>query len=568
MGSVLRGLMAAAIGVLLFCDSRVLADAGLSVQVQFAGGDTELSSLQNGVQFFGDQNIVLDKFPDELAGLDFTRRKYKDTSDVTISAPAQTTVYVFIGRGPSASAGRKALVAAGWKKLGGAHFSGDQSADLYVYKQSYTEPQQLTLPDGKGGLGVQVAAQHLVLAYPPPGDKTPAKPSDDTSGNGAGQDGMDQNSALSGPTTQLSKLQSSIKALYVIQQATGEKLGLAEDLILTATPGNANGKTIPVSFTVPVDREMRMVLADVCRAINVKYPHGEVSKYELSFGDKYTRHGGGSIGAACGTLLLSLIEGFDIDPKLSMTGDVTADGKIRVIGGLAAKMRGATDAGCDVMVVPADNYGQIVDAFIYEGPALLTNVQVIGVSNLDEATAVARVNREEKLQKAIDLFGDVQQILKNSPAQIHDKEIQDKLSEVLDLEPNDFSAKLLLLLSENKQPKKLSAAATFYYTNLAVDAMLPTLMDPLSQRTLAVNLATPAVVEAGLKKLQKVRWYADPQVLPLVNATQQLMEAINDVDNGQMSREALAAKAQAVMDEAAKLDTDRDLWQKMLHEGV
>src|SRR3954468_649874 len=143
-------------------------------------------------------------------------------------------------------------------------------------------------------------------------------------------------------------------------------LGQTSELILTATPGKPSDNT-PVMFATAAGKEMHMVKEDAQRWVRVKYPRRDAAKVELSFEDKYTPKDGGSIGAAIGTLLLSMIEGFEVDPKLAITGDVTADGKIRAIGGVAAKMRGATAGGCTVMALPADNYQQVADALVWEG---------------------------------------------------------------------------------------------------------------------------------------------------------------------------------------------------------
>ena len=91
-----------------------------------------------------------------------------------------------------------------------------------------------------------------------------------------------------------------------------------------------------------------------------------------------------------GTLILSTIQGFTIDDNTAITGDISANGKIRAIGGLFAKIRGATASKCTVVAVPTDNFGQLVDTMVYEGPAAITDIQVIGIANLDEAVAVMR----------------------------------------------------------------------------------------------------------------------------------------------------------------------------------
>ena len=102
---------------------------------------------------------------------------------------------------------------------------------------------------------------------------------------------------------------------------------------------------IGVVFPQQVGDQMHLVVDDVLRFLRLSYPNWNVAHAELTFADKYNPHDGGSIGAAVGTLILSTIRGFEIDPKTAITGDVSADGKVRMIGGVAAKLRGAAAAG-------------------------------------------------------------------------------------------------------------------------------------------------------------------------------------------------------------------------------
>jgi hypothetical protein len=368
-----------------------------------------------------------------------------------------------------------------------------------------------------------------------------------------------------GPTTRIARRQTSIKGLYVRETDSGQLLGQASELILTATPGTPRGPT-PVSFTTTAGKEMHMVLDDALRWVRIKYPRWDAAKVELSFEDKYTPKDGGSIGAAIGTLLLSMIEGFDVDPKLAITGDVTADGKIRSIGGVAAKTRGATAGGCTVMAVPADNYPQVADAMVWEGPKLLSSIQVIGVANLTEASAVARSNRDEKLSEAMKLFAELQPGLEKSPDSIRNKATIDKLTSIVDLASNHYSAKLLLAVAQGKQPRKLSATASMYYAFVSIGNMGPTLLDRAKKPT--KGQVTPAVVKEGLRTLDKVRRLAAPETIPFVNAWTDLIKALNDAETGVGSPEVLKAKLQQVDDAMAKLRTNRDLMEKMLHEGI
>lgn len=393
------------------------------------------------------------------------------------------------------------------------------------------------------------------------------KPSPSTADNGAPAAQAPVGVTLSSGAApkSISKFQTSIEALYVIEQDTGGMLGLASQFILTATPGQSADKgDIPVSFATPVGPQMHMVLDDVARAINVRYGLRGVEKVELSFEDKYTAKDGGSIGAAIGTLMYSMIQGFDIDPKLAITGDVTADAKVHRIGGVAAKLRGAADAGMSIVAVPAENYEQVQDAMVYEGPSIVTNVQVLGISNLDDAAAVARADRAGDLAKAIDLFSQVQASMQNSRDYIYTDGAITKLNQVVALAPNHYSAKLLLLVAQRKVPR-LSAAASKYYTFVAVHEMWDNLA---AQSQGGKTQLTQAIVDTILGKLNKVRPLSDLTVRPYIDAWIDYIQVCNDMRMGEASEGFANEKYHELMDASSKLDANRDLAEKMLQQGI
>jgi len=303
----------------------------------------------------------------------------------------------------------------------------------------------------------------------------------------------------------------------------------------------------------------------VLRAINLKYGVSGVSKVELSFEDKYTAKDGGSIGAAIGTLILSMIQGFDIDPNLAITGDVSADGKIRRIGGVAAKLRGAAEAQCKLVAVPAENYEQVQDALAYEGPGIFANVQVLGIGDLEEAMAIVRSDRDPKLAQAIDLFAQIQQAMGKSSAYIYGRDAHAKLTQVLALAPNHYSAKLLLMVNGRNLPR-LSARASEYYTFVAVESMWETMH--VQAQAGATPQLTAAATDAALKELHKLRPLADLRVQPYVDAWIDFIQGCDQLRQGTTTWQMVETKHQALLNEGIKLDANRDLAEKMLHEGI
>ena len=105
-----------------------------------------------------------------------------------------------------------------------------------------------------------------------------------------------------------------------------------------------------------------------------------------------------------------------IDQNLAITGDISANGKVRAIGGVSAKLHGAIASKCAITAIPMENEDQLVDAVTYCGPSIAMDTQVIGISTLEDAVGVVRIDRDANLQKAIDRFAAFQSAAKGKPA--------------------------------------------------------------------------------------------------------------------------------------------------------
>lgn len=94
---------------------------------------------------------------------------------------------------------------------------------------------------------------------------------------------------------------------------------------------------------------------------------------------------GSSHGLMVGLVTYSSASGEDLAEgrHIAGTGQLHADGTVGRIGGLRAKAGGALRAGADVLVVPADQVGELADVE-------LGGMLVLGVDSLDDAIAQLR----------------------------------------------------------------------------------------------------------------------------------------------------------------------------------
>ncbi len=70
---------------------------------------------------------------------------------------------------------------------------------------------------------------------------------------------------------------------------------------------------------------------------------------------------GPSAGLAIVVALASALEGLPIPQSIAMTGEVTIQAKVKPVGGVLEKMRGAIQAGIQTVFVPRDNFDEIDD---------------------------------------------------------------------------------------------------------------------------------------------------------------------------------------------------------------
>lgn len=532
------------------------------VRVQFAHGDTVLGTVSTGAPVFQNRDAEFSDFPTEITGWNYTYRNADDPANVTLDVPAGTTLYLMAGTAAQARGTRLSAEANGWSKAPAAHTNADgETGTLLVYKKTFHDSAHVTLV-GAGGAGAIIFAQNLELLTPPsnspPADQPqPAQVTPDQTSQVATH--LDPSANV--PLVSIIRAQVSILTLSVLQLPSGEQLGQASRLILTATRGHPReGDPIPVSFTIPVGSDMQLVLDDVARAIDVRYRIGGVKKLELSFEDKYTPKDRGSIGAPIATLMLSLIRNFEIDPDLAMTGDVAADARVEKVGGIAAKLRGAIKSKCKLVALPNENFLQVQDALLYDGPDDVSNVQVFGISNLDDAAAIARLDRSAKLAQAIDLFAAIQNSLAQSSDYLYSAEAQEKLHDVLELAPNHLSAKLLLAYSRHELPR-LSALATQYYISLAVSEFW--------NAPAMASHVTDFSADDALEKLNKLRPLGDLTVRPYLDSWIDYIQLYSRARSGEpITTGQMNGQYQQVLNQAAKLNTNRDLSEKMLQEGI
>ena len=534
-------------------------DAAGAVVVQFSTGTTRPNVLQVDSKLFINRSYTITNLPDELAGLQYARRSGGVTATCTIDAPAGATVYVLSN---DSDAMTSVMEKAGWTKLqqtAAYKTRGDQRVQMTVMKKTFDTAEHCELSVVSSG-NCFVASSNLKAlpsATPAAGETAEPETAGKTPETAAGD--------TEGPATQPALRQATIHALEIYKTDSGMMLGQTSEATLTITPSKSP-KSLAMKFVTKTGPQMELAKDEAIRFLRLKYPNWYAQTAELTFEDKYVNHDGGSIGTALGVLMLSTIEGFAIDPNIAITGDISANGKVRAIGGVAAKIKGAIASKCTTVAIPADNYDQLVDGVIYNGSSLVSDIQVMGISTLAEAVDAVRTDRQAAINEANESFAVVQAKIKKVPGYLKTKEARDRLNAIQAAVPQNYSAKLLLIVSNNKLPKTLSATATSYYASLAALPVMDVFQNRAKGKT--VTAVPSTAVKAGLADLRKLRPMANEAVRPLVDAWSKFIDAIAALQERGGSQQAVERQRQVLLDELARERADSDMMQKMLKEGM
>jgi hypothetical protein len=314
-------------------------------------------------------------------------------------------------------------------------------------------------------------------------------------------------------------------------------------------------KTLPaeVSFNQKVGDMMTKALGEVGKFTQLRHkgwPKGY--KIELSFEDKYSNKDGPSAAVACALLLNSLITGKENDPQFAVTGDMNSDGSVQPIGGVAAKIRGATNGKCKLVAIPVKNESSLGDLLLSDGPAPFAKIQVYSISSFDEAEALALMDKPAPTQNAIAEMAAVQQVLLRDPGQIgswlRNPHVIAKLQAVQKLAPNNLSAKYLLMFATGKVPQSLSLAGSLDAVENAAADLISSIKANKGQNA---NALRKDVVGSSITKLQSLRAKCDPRLRAYAEAIIRFGSAVKEAQDRPANSAARASVLSDMINTAA-----------------
>ncbi|MEZ0390143.1 MAG: S16 family serine protease, partial [Verrucomicrobium sp.] len=313
----------------------------------------------------------------------------------------------------------------------------------------------------------------------------------------------------------LKKRSASVGGMMVVPLGSSRYAGKTSKVSITAMPLENNSKPASIAFNQTVGADMNKALQEVSKYLTIRHegwPRGV--KMEVFFEDKYSPKDGPSAAVACALLLESLITGTELDPALSVTGDLNADGSVQPIGGVIAKLRGASKAGQKLAAIPQKNRTSALDLAVGEGAAPFIGVQWFSIDTFDEALNLARSDREPSLVAAIQSFDVLGATLKSNPAVLSSPAVRKTLEEILQAVPNHLSARLLLTMAEGRLPTQFSAPGSLE----AVDQAVATVAEAAGADLAATSALDSGKIGAARNRLLRLRSMVDARVQPYVDS--------------------------------------------------
>ena len=225
----------------------------------------------------------------------------------------------------------------------------------------------------------------------------------------------------------------------------------------------------------------------------------------ITFEDKDTLLDGPSAGTAMSIILDSLFTGRELDDKFACTGAITADGKVTRIGGVAGKIRGATNKGCNLVGVPHENIKGVSDILVLDGIKKLMAIQVFSFKTLEEALIVASKEKPEDVQSTIDDFNKVAELIEaQGEESLKNAKVIELLEDVVKKMPNHESAKILLSVAKGEEKKILSLGGSFHQINTNIAGVARKIQMMVYSNEADLNSADRNAAKDALDELEGV----------------------------------------------------------------
>ncbi|HDZ36424.1 MAG TPA: ATP-dependent protease [Thermococcus sp.] len=141
-----------------------------------------------------------------------------------------------------------------------------------------------------------------------------------------------------------------LKAPAVSKTSSGELIGVATDFVITVAPGTGHVyvETWPLA-EVDMQASARLAAQMAGKVLGV-----DMNEYDVFIQIKADSPiiGGPSAGGTMTVGIIAALKGWDVNPKVMMTGMINPDGSIGPVGGILEKASAAHEVGAEVFLIP------------------------------------------------------------------------------------------------------------------------------------------------------------------------------------------------------------------------
>ena len=268
---------------------------------------------------------------------------------------------------------------------------------------------------------------------------------------------------------------SKVFGLVVVTLGSGKQAGSASSITAAAIRDEAARDKIRFQLNQKVGDMMGNSLESIAKFLQVTYGEGDLVPkgytVDIIFEDKDQLTDGPSAGTAMALLLETLFTGKKLDEGFACTGGITNIGDVTSIGGVAAKIRGATRRNCNIVGVPEGNSDEVADILVLGGIKQLLDIQIFSMKNIEQARQIAHEEKSPEVMETLAAFNDVAAVVKEAlensgedgaQQMLANPAVQDKLKAVIEKMDNHLSAKLLLDLGEGHPVEHLSVGGSLH----------------------------------------------------------------------------------------------------------
>jgi hypothetical protein len=373
-----------------------------------------------------------------------------------------------------------------------------------------------------------------------------------------------------GPAKKLATNQSSIVGLVVVTLGGGKQAGAASEIIATALK-QENVKGVVFKIDQKVGDMMGNSLKSIRDFLRVTYEPKDMvpDGYEVSivFQDRDQRVDGPSAGTAMALMLDALFTGEKLDEEFACTGGITPNGKTTKIGGVAAKIRGATRRKCKIVGVPEGNAGGVNDILVLDGIQQLLDIQVFTMKGIEQARALSRETKSTEVQSTLDDFNAVAEVIADQGEKmLKNDRVQERLEAVIEKMPNHISAKLLLEYARGNAPEHLSVGGSFHEVDSRSSGVFSRVQMMMFRDKLHEGKAARQDAKSALEELKEIDGKVHEKFAKYLKGAVELCETLEaGVEDGEKEfLRNLKSKWEAVQGERKRLSEDPAIREELM----